>query len=255
MMMRLLLVFTLFANGTLHAAVYKPKVTAPFNEGRYSIKYFIDSDFAPSHKSCIESVLNEVSSFAPIDFILANEAYSYPDNLNMINFSVGSTKGMIPASEPYSSGETEITRSSDGTFAGYSWLMLVNFFLVIDQDCSPENLKAIRHELGHALGLEHEHQSPLITKQVRDEIVAATRRLWPRRNPMKILELDFVTLSSKEYLFDREIDLNSVMIYPRLVNGTMLKNVTFSEGDKRAINSLFPTDEAMRIEVATRAIR
>jgi hypothetical protein len=154
--------------------------------------------------------------------------------------------------DDYDNEETHIrikfdpTRTSSASLVGTScFLEDVNkptmFFAWFD-------VGTVLHEFGHALGLDHEHQSPLSTIRWNEREVfkyynarTAAEKEIIRKQVLSKLEPDKVTTS-------KEFDYNSIMLYffPATLtddNKGTTQNQRLSSEDVIYLNKLYPKDD------------
>jgi hypothetical protein len=135
-----------------------------------------------------------------------------------------------------------------------------------DFDTSPPNAgefqATVLHEFGHAIGLEHEHQSPLA--KCRDEFD------WPRiyswlAGPPNNWSKDIVDFNMRvlhqQGLLATKFDKQSIMLYTfpasYFKNGSSSTcysdiNAKLSVGDKEIVATLYPESRSARIAIVNR---
>lgn len=105
--------------------------------------------------------------------------------------------------------------------------------------------KHVLHEFGHALGLLHEHQSPVVQIQWNKETVYGTMGGAPNFLTRQQVDKNFFRVFSDSYTNYTQFDPGSIMLYyfppDFTADGTGTRNNTvLSETDKAAIAKMYP---------------
>lgn len=219
--MRFFLLMILFATSLAHAGMAKKNTG--WKPGQ-TISLLVDGAM-PADLSCIESVIHEINSIANIRLSLIQKKNLKSKNKIDANLRV---RRLQPGDKM--AGESDV-----GNSAFHRETVRLMLSEEAQGACSSNNIRTIRHEFGHLLGLNHEHQHPDAPKFISD-LIADTH---PGIGSSSI---DIYDKSEASKLFLTVYDPMSVMHYTYFLptdEVQTLLNQDWTAGDGKESNLAF----------------
>ncbi|MEM7127741.1 MAG: M12 family metallopeptidase [Chloroflexota bacterium] len=208
------------------------EVNKRWKVGRTLRVYFMDGD--PQIHRKVEAIFPEWSKYANIQFQVTNDSSSEI----RISFQqtgswsyIGTDALLVPRRKPT---------------MNYGWLQPTT--------SESEMLRVVLHEFGHALGLIHEHQNPMVNipwdKEAVYRYYSGPPNYWSRAQTDRNLFLAY----SKENTQYTQFDADSIMLYPVENRFTTNDfeigwNKTLSELDKKFIAEQYPYETRAKNEI------